>query len=466
MAAEAASVARRTTNNAVPQPPPGPPMWGSRRLPRTFAAFRHGNFRLFYFGQLISLIGSWMQNTAQGWLVVLLASPGVTLAQAATGKHAGSEAQANVYLGMIATAGSLPVLLGALYGGVIADRYPKRTIIILAQAAQGLLALAMTALILYGHIQIWHVVVLAALLGVSNVFDIPARQSFVVEMVGREDLPNAIALNSSIFNAARAFGPAAAGLLIAALHGKSEENALAQCFLWNGLSYIAVIAGLFLMRGDFGVVRSGNDSPIVQVREVLGYLREKRPALLLVGLVAVFSICVAPYFVLMPSFAKFTLDMDARAYGILLSCQGLGALLGALTVATLSENPRKGQILSMAALSFPVLLVLLSFTRSYPTVYALVIATGFMIICFLATANTLLQTSVPDELRGRVMGVYSVILMGLTPVGSLWSTGVARMTSAPMTIAIGALVTGLVMVTAFTRYPRFRRMERMLPEHL
>lgn len=447
----------------------GPPMWGRLPLPRTFAALRHRNFRLFYLGQLISLIGSWMQNTAQGWLVVLLATPGATLAQAATGKAgAGSqaEAQANLYLGLIAFAGSLPILLGSLFGGVVADRYSKRTIIIWAQAVQGVLALALTGLILGGHVQIWHVVLLALLLGITNVFDIPARQAFVIEMVGKPDLSNAIALNSSIFNAARAFGPAAAGLLIAALHSTSEETALAECFLFNGVSYLAVIAGLLMMRGDFGPKGTSADPPFVQVRQVMVYLNEKRPALLLIGLVATFSICVAPYFVLLPSLARFTLHTDARQFGLLLSCQGGGALIGALTIATLSEYKRKGRILVASSLVYPVLLVLLACNKNYIGGCVLVTVAGFAAICFLATANVLIQTSSPDNLRGRIMGVYSLILMGLTPIGSLWAGAVASRAGAPLAIGIGAGAMGVVSLLSALRYPRLGQATQTLPESL
>jgi len=439
--------------------------------PRTFAALRHRNFRLFYIGQLISLIGSWMQNTAQGWLVVLLALPaGASLAQATGGAQAGSpaEAQANLYLGIISVAGSLPILFGSLYGGVIADRYSKRNIIVWAQSAQMLIALAMAGLIALGHIQIWHVVTLAVLIGISNVFDIPARQSFVVEMVGREDLPNAIALNSSIFNAARAFGPALAGVLIAAFRGRGEITSLSWCFGLNGVSYIAVLIGLFLMRGDFGPKNAQGPpiSPLESAREVWAFLLQKRPALLLIVLVAAFSIFNAPYFVLLPSLARFTLHADAGRFGFLASCQGVGALAAALLIATLSEYNRKGRVLTLASLTFPVLLFLLSRTHTFWIGCVLVTFIGFAIIAFLATANTLLQTSVPDTIRGRIMGVYSLILMGLAPIGSLWTGLVAKPFGAPVAIAVGAVAIGLVAVFVAVRYPKFGGAAQTLPDTL
>lgn len=436
-----------------------PPRWGRLRLPRTFAAMRHRNFRLFYFGQLVSLVGAWMQNTAQGWLVVLLAAaPGASRAQA--------EASANASLGLIALAQSLPVLLGGLYGGMVADRRSKRSIIVVTQSLQMALALATAALIVGGQIRVWHVVVLALLGGIVNVFDVPARQSFVIDMVGPKDLPNAIALNSSIFNAARAFGPAAAGLLIAALERSGQEAALAQCFLFNGLSFAAVIAGLLLMRGDFGARAISTASPLQQVREVRDYLKEKRAALLLIGLVAATSIFVVPYFILLPSLARFTLGVDARRFGLMMSCQGMGALAAALVIATISEAGHKGRVLTLASLAFPTLLVLLALSRNYAASCLLVALIGFALIAFLATANTLLQTSSPDRLRGRLMGVYSLILMGLTPVGSLWAGGVARVWGAPAAIAVGGVAAGAFTLLAALRYPAFRRTGRTLPESL
>jgi MFS family permease len=444
-------------------------MWGVVRLPRTFAALRHRNFRLFYFGQLTSLIGTWMQDTARGWLVVLLATPaGLSLAEAAGGGAKGTQAEqtANLYLGMIAAAGSLPVLFGSLYGGIVADRFSKRTIILLAQTAQMLLAFLLTALILRGDIRIWHVVVLSLLVGVTNIFDIPARQSFLVEMVGREDLPNAIALQSSIFNAARAFGPALTGVLLGVLQGRSEERALAECFLINGVSYLAVLAGLLAMRGDFSAKGTSAGSPLTALREVRAFLGAKRGALLLVSLVAVFSLCNAPYFVLLPSLAKFTLGAGAGAFGMLGSCQGLGALAAALLMATLSDRGRKGRILVGASLTFPVLLLILAFNRSLYAAGALVFLIGFALICFLATANTLLQTSTPDALRGRVMSLYSLILIGLTPVGSLWAGAVAKAAGAPAAIATGAALILIVAASAALRYPAFRRADRVLPDEI
>ncbi|HVK03611.1 MAG TPA: MFS transporter, partial [Armatimonadaceae bacterium] len=440
------------------------PTWGRFRLPRTFAALRHRNFRLFYAGQFSSLIGTWMQDTARQWLVVLLAAPGATLAQAATSGSAAAQ-QANLYLGMVATASSLPMLFGALYGGVIADRYSKRNIILLAQAAQMVLAFAFAYLTLAGHITVGQVLFLALLFGITTVFDVPARQSFLIEMVGKSDLPNAIALQSSIFNGARVVGPALTGILLGLLSGTDGVRALGWCFAANGVSYLAVIAGLLMMRGDFSPhPDSGGTSPLAALREVGDFLRRHRPALSLICLVTAFSLFLAPDFVLLPSLARFTLGADVAGYGMLLSFRGAGALLGALTMATLSDYPRKGRILMGAGLSFPVLEVVMAFNRSLPVAYVVSALLGFAVIMFLATANSLLQTSTPDDLRGRVMSIYSLILMGLTPVGSLWAGAVANVAGAPAAIAAGGILMGVVAVFMAIRYPALRRAGRSLPE--
>ncbi len=451
----------------------------SIRLPATFTALRHRDFRLFFAGQFVSLVGSWMQNTAQGWLVVLLATPGaLSLAQASGGGvGADAEARAAWYLSLIATANSLPVLLGSLYGGLIADRYSKRRIVIWAQIAQGILALLLGLLVLRGNIQVWHVVGFALLFGVTNVFDIPARQAFVIEMVGKRDLSNAVALNSSLFNGARAFGPAFAGLLLGALSGRGPVEALGLCFLFNAVSFGAVIWGLFRMQTDSppAPVTDTRPSVLSATRETFAYLNENYPLRLVIIWVAVFSLFSAAYWILLPSLARFTLGADARRFGFLMSCQGVGALIGALTVATLSESPRKGPLFIVASLTFPVLLIALSQVgrvhvlgpnHAYIAACVLVALTGYAMICFLATANGLVQSTTPDHLRGRIMGLYSLLLMGLTPLGSLWSGIIANRGGTPAAIAVGGVAIGLFALFVVVRYPAMRGMKHTLPASL
>jgi len=425
----------------------------------TFSALRHRNFRLFFIGQFFSLVGTWMQSTAQGWLVVLLAA-----SQNPTGETA--EAQASLYLSLIAIANSLPVLLGALYGGFIADRYSKRDIILWMQIVQAILALTLAALIYYRLITIGGIILFSLLEGITLLFHLPARQAFAIEIVGKHDLPNAIALNSSLFNSARTFGPALAGLLLSALSGIHQQSAIALCFLLNGLSYLAIIVGLYRMEGDFAPKASNRLSVGAATGEVFAYLRQHDGARLLVSLVATFSLCTAPYFVLLPTLARFALQTDAKQFGWVMSAQGAGALVGALLMATFSSYPRKGRILMLSAITFPFLIVALAFTTNFMTACLLIFGAGFGFICFLSTANTVLQSTVPDELRGRVMGLYSVLLMGLTPLGSLWSGVVARLYGAPAPIAAGSLLLGVTAIVVFLRFPRFRSIEQTLPSDL
>ena len=433
------------------------------RLPQTFTALQHRNFRLFFFAQFVSLIGSWMQNTAQGWLVVLLVAPHTQIGAPTTHETAGV---ASFYLSLVSIAGSLPLFFGALFGGIVADRFSKRTVILRAQSVLMLLAFALAALVWYGHIQVWHVIAFAALTGLVNVFDIPARQSFISEMVEKRDLSNAIALNSALFNGARAFGPALAGLLLVALQNQSEQSALAQCFFWNAVSFIGVLIALSLMRGDFAPSVRNPESPLNQLREVVAYLRNNAPMRLLTLLIGVFSVFIVPYIVLLPSIARFTLHTTAREFGFLLSSLGAGAFLGALTVATYSEYEQKGRILQITGALFPLFIFGLAFSTNYILTCAILAVTAFTTTTFVATANGVFQASSPDNLRGRLMGVYSFLLMGLTPVGSLWAGVVARFFGTPAAVATGAIVAGSVMLWANLRYPALTRMGRVLPESL
>ena len=380
----------------------------------TFAALKHRNYRLFFAGQLVSLIGSWMQNTAQGWLVYQL-----------TGSK--------VLLGTVAAVGSLPLLLLSIWGGSLADRHPKRTVILFTQAGMMLLAFAFAALVGSGHIQPWHILVLAALGGVAMAFDMPARQAFTVEMTSREDLMNAISLNSSIFNGARIVGPSVAGFLMA-------HVGMAWCFLLNGLSFIAVIAGLLMMRLPKFVPPAEPPSAGRHVLEGFAYVaghRRVRILLLFVGVVGIFG---WSYSVLLPAYAKDILHLGERGYGALLSANGVGALLGALTVATYGSRLRPQRMIFGGVWLFSAMLVLLAVVRWFPLVLACLAAGGWgMLLCF-STTNTMVQTSVSDAMRGRVMGLWALVFGGLMPLGGLESGLLSQTVGVPGTIAAGALI--------------------------
>jgi len=381
-------------------------------LPATLRAMRHRNFQLFFSGQLISLIGTWMQTVAQSWLVYRL-----------TGS--------SLLLGSVGFASQFPVFLVAPLGGIVADRHNRHRVVIGTQTAAMILALILAALTLTRTIQVWHIFVLAALLGVVNAFDIPGRQSFIVDMVGKEDLMNAIALNSSMFNGARIIGPAIAGVLVA----KIGEG---WCFFANGISYIAVIIGLLLMRVQPRVHRTAA-SPLAHIIEGFRFVRRTAPIraiLLLLGLV---SLVAMPYTVLMPIFADKILHGGARGLGILMGATGVGALLGALTLASRSGVHGLGRWVAFSCGAFGVSLILFSFSRNLWLSAALLLPVGFFMMLQMSSSNTLIQAMVPDHLRGRVMAVYSMMFMGMAPFGALFAGALADRLGAPITVSMGAV---------------------------
>jgi MFS family permease len=396
----------------------------------TFAALKYRNYRLFFAGQLVSLIGTWMQNTAQGWLVYQL-----------TGSK--------VLLGTVAAVGSLPMLLLSVWGGSLADRYPKRRVLFFTQTGMMLLAFAFAALVGSGCVQPWHILVLAALGGVAMAFDMPARQAFTVEMTSRQDLMNAISLNSSMFNGARIVGPSVAGFLMA-------QAGMTWCFLLNGLSFIAVIAGLLMMRLPKFVPPAEPPSTGRHVLEGFAYVaahRRVRRLLLFVGVVGIFG---WSYSVLLPAYAAEVLHVGERGYGALLSANGFGALLGALTVATYGSGVRPRLMVLGGVWVFSAALLLLAVVRWFPLVLACLAVGGWgMLLCF-STTNTLVQTSVSDAMRGRVMGLWALVFGGLMPLGGLESGLLSQTVGVPWTIALGALAcasAGVVLWMVVQRTP-------------
>ena len=383
----------------------------------TFAALRHRNFRLFIGGQLVSLTGSWMQSTAQGWLVYQL-----------TGSK--------VLLGTVAAVGSLPMLVFALWGGSLADRHSKRAVVLCTQISMMVTAFVFATLVGGGHIQPWHILVLAAAGGAAMAFDIPARQAFMVEMTSREDLMNAVSLNSSMVNGARVVGPAVAGVLMA-------KVGVTWCFLLNGLSYVAVIIGLLMMRlppfTPPAQPRSTGRHVAEGFRYVLGH-RRVRILLMLLGVVGVFG---WSYAVLMPAYATDILKVGEGGYGGLLSANGFGALLGALTVATWGHRVRPRILVLGGLWVFSVMLILLAFVRWYPLVLACLAVGGWGMLVYFSTSNTLIQTGVSDEMRGRVMGIWTLVFGGMMPLGGLEAGFLSRAVGIPWAMVTGAAVCAL-----------------------
>ncbi len=375
-------------------------------------ALRHRNFQLFFGGQLISLIGTWMQSVAQSWLVYRL-----------TGSA--------LLLGAAGFASQIPVFLFSPLGGIAADRFNRRKIVIATQVASLLLALLLAALTLLGKIQVWQVFVLAGLLGVVNAFDIPGRQSFLVDMVGREDLMNAIALNSSMFNGARVVGPAIAGILVARI-GEG------WCFFSNAVSYIAVIAGLLLMKVH-SPVRAVAVSPLEHMMEGFRFVNRTAPIRALLLLLGLVSLVGMPYVVLMPIFADKILHGGARGLGILMGATGIGALLGALTLAFRDGVKGLGRWVAACCAGFGASLVVFSLSHRFWVSVILLLPVGYAMMLQMACSNTLIQVMVPDALRGRVMAVYSMMFMGMAPIGALLGGALADQFGAQWTVAVGGV---------------------------
>ena len=384
---------------------------------QTFAALRHRNFRLFFFGQLVSLIGTWMQNTAQGWLVYQL-----------TGSK--------ILLGVVAATGSLPMLLFGVWGGSVADRYPKRSVLLVTQTWMMLMALTLAALVAGGWVRPWHIVMVAAGTGLGMAFDMPVRQSFMVEMANREDLMNAISLNSSIVNSARVIGPATAGLLMA-------KVGIAACFFLNGLSFLGVIAGLWMMRLPPRAAAPHIGSTWQHVKEGLRYAASQRRIRILVMLLAVVGIFGWSYLVLMPAFARDLLKVNEAGYGVLLGANGVGALAGALTVATFGSRMRPRMMVLGGLGWFSVMLLLLSQSHSYGLAMCLLAASGAGIMLFFSTSNTLVQLSASDDMRGRMMGIWALVFGGMMPLGGLEAGLLAHWFGVRAAMATGASVCAL-----------------------
>ncbi|MEO7793312.1 MAG: MFS transporter [Thermoanaerobaculia bacterium] len=385
------------------------------------SAFRHRNYRLYFAGQLVSLTGTWMQSVAQAWLAYQLT-------------HSAA------LLGIVGFAGQVPALIFSPVGGLIADRFPRRRVLLATQATSMLLAFALAALTLSGRVTVPWILGLAALSGMVAAFDIPTRQAFAVDMVGREDLINAIALNSSVFNGARVLGPAIAGILVA----KIGEG---WCFLANGVSYIAVLASLLAMRLPAHARPAMKNSAWSSVREGFVYVARAKPVRALLLLLGLVSLTGMPYAVLMPVFAKEILGGGAHEMGLLMGCSGVGALIGALVLASRKRVQGLGIFVAFCAGGLGVALIAFSFSRTFWLSAVLLVPVGFCMMSEMASSNTLIQSLIPDYMRGRVMSLYAMMFMGMAPIGALLAGALATRIGAPATVAAGGaicLVGGLV----------------------
>lgn len=391
---------------------------------------RHRNFRLFWFGQTLSLIGSWMQSMAQGWLALELTD--------------------NAFLvGLVVSAGSLPVVLFSMHAGVLVDRYERLRLVKICQALLLLEAALLFWFTWTGHISIAWLLLFATAQGMISSVEIPARQSFIIELVGRDDLPQAIALQSSGFNLARIVGPAIAAVVIAKL-------GIAWAFGINALSYFAVLISLFMMRLEPWQPAAQLVRPWEGIRESVAYMRGTPMVAALMKLVTVYSILGVPYLVLMPVFARQRLGLGASGYGFLLASVGIGGFIGALALAAGGGRQAGSKTLRVSSYAYPVILMVLSAVRDARAAYVLLFLAGAAMIANGAVSNAMLQHSVPDALRGRLMAAYAFVVVGLAQtVGSFVAGIVARVLGVQWAIALGAVVMLAYAIHAF-RSPELR----------
>lgn len=428
----------------------------SFKWPATFRALAHRNYRIWFVGQGISLVGTWMQTMAQQVLVFRL-----------TGSAAA--------LGIVSFIGLIPLIPLSLWGGSLSDRISKKKVILGAQVLMLIQALILSFLTWTNQVDIWHVYILSFFLGAANAVDMPARQSFTVEMVeGKDDLTNAIGLNSAIFNGARAIGPALAGIVVAA----TGEG---MAFFLNGLTFIAVIISLLLMKNLPQPAAQNKEIKIIRhLQEGMSFVFKQRTITVLISLVAVSAFLSMPYNTLMPVFAENVLKEsskpvidfvcggptpiiqcqapEALPLGILLTTIGIGALFGAVMVASFSPSARRGRMLTIGNIAFPLFLILMAISRSFPLSCVLLFGVGVSFVLQNALVNTLLQLATPDHIRGRVMSLYTMVFQTTMRLGGMQAGFTADIIGAPLSLGIGAVFSLIYGCFVAIRYPVIRKM--------
>ena len=383
------------------------------RFPESLRSLRSRNYRLFLTGQLVSLVGTWMQSVALSWLVYRL-----------TGQA--------TLLGIVVLATQGPIVLFGSLGGVLADRVDPRRLLVFTQALQLVQALLLAYLTLTGRIQVWHILALAVGLGLANAFDLPARQVLVAQTVDRDHLPNAIALNSSIFHGTRVLGPAIAGIMVAAV-GEG------WCFLANGVSFLAAIAGLMMMRLPAWVPRHDHPPVFAHLLEGVRFVRGDRRVRLLLILLGVVCLMGMPYTVLMPIFADGILHGGPRAMGLLMAASGSGAVLGAVILAGRSRIKGLEQIAYLGACSVGLMLACFAFSRVFWLSLLLMVPVGTCMVAHMTANNTLVQMLIPNEMRGRVMAFHAMVFTAAMPLGAVIEGFAAHHLGAPLTVALGGV---------------------------
>ncbi len=399
---------------------------------KMFSAFRHRDFRLFWGGNIISLVGTWMQSMALSWLIYRL-----------TGS--------SLLLGVIGFANAIPLLFVSPFGGVLVDRFSKRKILILTQTGMMVTAFLLALLTWMGHIQVWHIFLFTVINGAVAALDAPCRQSFIIELVGKEDLMNAIAMNSMAFNSARIIGPAVAGFLVA-LIGE------AGCFLINGISFVSVLIGLFMIQSPDKTIDDSQESFMNKMKEGYLYVKDSRLLSSLLALVAVPCLMSMSYATLMPVFAKDIFHRNADGLGILMSSVGIGAIFGALIIARLSYSRHKGKTLMLGGLVSSVAIILFGLSRNFYLSCFLLFWVGMANVLYLTSTNTLIQSNAEDEYRGRAVSFYTLIFMGMMPIGSLLIGWVAEYLTAPGVTVLFASITTVYFFYMNWKYPELYRL--------
>jgi len=388
-----------------------------------FPALRHRNFRLFWFGQCISLIGTWMQNIGQAWLVLEMTNSALKLS-------------------IVTMVQFLPVTLFSLWAGTIADRFPKRRILIYTQSAFAVLAAVLATLTWTGTVEYWHILILAALLGMVNTLDVPTRQSFVIELVGKEDLPNAIALNSTIFNLGRILGPAVAGFLIGLI-------GIAPCFYLNAVSFLAIVGNLLMIklpameitRAKFGMFKT----VIIDTREGLKYIGKNKSIREPLILLAFISTFVMNFNIVVPVLAQQELNQNAAGYGLMMTSMGLGSFLASLTLVARCRQAPKPRYLIGAAFLTSAFLILLALGKNYNIACITMLFIGFNSVAFTTQSNTTVQLHSSDEMRGRVMSVFMLVYGGMIPIGSFFTGHVTELLGIRGCIIVSGII-GVIAV--------------------
>jgi MFS family permease len=402
------------------------------RLPKTFNALRHRNFQLYIVGQLLSTMGTWMQIIAQGWLVYQLS-------------------QSELILGIVGFSSAIPALLITPWGGVVVDSVSRRKLMVITQSCAMGLALILAALTFSGLVQVWHVIVLSVFLGAVNAFDGPARQAFVVDMVGREDLPNAIAINSMTMNSARVIGPAVGGFLLATVGAD-------WCFLLNGISFLAVIVGLLAMRVPPFQPRGGQIAPWQQLRSGVAYavrIPEVAGLLLLSLNLSLFGIT---YNTVLPAFIDRVLGQGPAAFGAINMASGVGAVSAAILIARHGDQGQRGRWLTRMSLAYPLILLVFALNSIYIVALGLSVLIGVGFMGQFTLINTLLQTHIDDHMRGRVMSLYTLTFFGMTPFGNLAIGALSEVWGLDRTIALSALITLGFAALILYKMPCLRRL--------